>query len=741
MPGFLGISNGPSRPPRFDGRRRRRRRHENVSRRDLLRLGASLAGVAVAGRFTSACDGQPPDTCLSRPVADRPLPDSEDWITGARVAGLSLPSDSTVCDVRPTLDAFAASKVSVVEIDPDLSMYLSDDDFAANVAVLDLVARECHARGLRAVAYYPVLEVLSPNAAQGAPAMSKDHPDWVQIFSNGMPNTFIGTGTGLVFWVDPGEESAWMCPTSGYVAYFLGRVEQLVRGTALDGLWADVPLLSDISTEGTWPCLNATCRQKFAADNPGFQLPTPIPATWPSFDDPTFRRWVIWRHKLIHDVEQQIVARAQAARPGFQVIVETVTMDYNGATLQGLDGAAFDDGALTRVWEVDAVSDASAMRSAAPKDWLGMALMMKFARAASAPGPAWAICYGQQESDAECVMSLAIAAGCAPYESKIPVLEDTVGAAYRARMFGWLADHPEVLAAPRSHPVAVLYSSTSRDALASYGDMGTGLYETTRLPAGQDPNNWWSTDSADATSLATYVCELRGMGAALIGARVPFDYLTTPHADAAGLAGYAAVIAPSPASLSPGLVATLVEYVRQGGTLVVTGPDAGAYDDLGAAQSAPALLAELGLLPPPATWHTQAVGAGRVLFTPARAGMDSFIGNADLSPLLAVMPAPRVIVDAPDTATLLVELRSNAAGDVLVLVANLTGLGGLPGQFTPQPVTFEASLESGGKQVTVTVSSPDGSGDVSVPVAAASPTQVKFSVTVNALTLARVQFA
>jgi hypothetical protein len=232
------------------------------------------------------------------------------------------------------------------------------------------------------------------------------------------------------------------------------------------------------------------------------------------------------------------------------------------------------------------------------------------------------------------------------------------------------------------------------------------------------------------------------MGAALIDARVPFDYLTTPHADSATLAGYAAVIAPSPASLSPDLVANLVAYVRQGGTLVVTGPDAGAYDDLGGAQSDPALLAALGLNPPPATWHTQVVGNGRVLFTPARVGKQFFSGTAvDMSPLYAVLPAPRVTVDAPPAATLLIELRSSAAGDLLVVMANLTGLGGTPGQFTPQPVTFDATLESGGKQVTVTVSGPDGSGEAPVPVAAVSATQVKFSVSVSALTLATVHFA
>lgn len=705
-------------------------------------MGMSLAGI-VALPETSACDDADLDGCTSPTPADQPLPKNADWLTGARVAGISTAGDATVCDVGPMLDELAASKVSVVEIDPDLSLYLDDTDFATNVQTIDMIARECHLRGMRAVAYYPVLEVLSPNATSGAPAMSKDHPDWVQIFANGQPNTFIGTGTGLVFWVDPGEESAWMCPTSGYADYFLGRIEQLVGNTALDGLWCDVPLLNDISTNGTWPCTNPTCRAQFARDNPGFTLPNPIPDTWPSFGDPTFRRWVIWRHKVIHDLEQKILARAQASRAGFPVIIETVTCDYNGGTVLGLDGAAFDDGALGRIWEVDAVSDGTGMRNAAPMDWMSMALMMKHARGASSPRPTWAICYGDEEDDAEHVMALAIASGCAPYESQIPALEATVGDAYRRRMFGWLEQHPEVLGSPPSHDVAVLYSSTSRDALANYANLGSALYVTTALPSGENEANWWSTDATDCAGAATYVAEVRGIGAILVNQRVPFDYITTVNADAATLAAYRVVIAPSPVSLSSSTISALAAFANQGGALVVTGVDAGWYDELGTSRNAPALLTALGLQPTATTSGRHTVGSGSLSFSPSRIGMLYFNGQAaDLSPLVSVLPPPRVSVDAPPSATLVIELRSTAQGDLLVLVANLSGLGTTPGAFTPRPVSFNVSLPSGGKRVTVTVSRPDaGVADVQPPVTAAAGGNVSFPLSVTALALATVRFA
>ena len=67
---------------------------------------------------------------------------------------------------------------------------------------------------MRCIAYYPTLESLTPDADNVASTMFKDHPDWVQLSMDGMPNTFVG-GEGRVFWVDAGVESAWLCPTSG----------------------------------------------------------------------------------------------------------------------------------------------------------------------------------------------------------------------------------------------------------------------------------------------------------------------------------------------------------------------------------------------------------------------------------------------------------------------------------------------------------------------------------------------
>lgn len=302
-------------------------------------MGGAISLALTLPRCSGTNDASGGD-CALQPIHDVPLPKRVDWVSGARVGGLSTWGDATPCDYRPALDQLAAQGCTVVEVDADLSSYLSDDLFQQNLDTLNDIAAECHKRGMRAVAYYPTLEVLSDNADRASTkTMSRDHPDWVQVFLNGSANTFIGTGGGgLVFWVDKGVESAWMCPLSGYREYYLSRIERLAS-TALDGYWGDVPLLSDIASNGTWPCTNPACRQGFAADNPGFQLPAHIDdQSWPNFSDPTFRRWVLWRHKLISDFQLAIAARAHAVNPNFAVIFETVTMDYNGRPSRGSMG-------------------------------------------------------------------------------------------------------------------------------------------------------------------------------------------------------------------------------------------------------------------------------------------------------------------------------------------------------------------------------------------------------------------
>lgn len=648
---------------------------------------------------------------------------SGDWFRGARVAGLAAFADATPCDFRADIARMADERVTVVEVDSELSSYLDEPAFVEQLRVVDLIARECHSRGMRCVAYYPVLESLSADADKTPHTMFKEHPDWVQIGIDGKPNVFVGGG-GRVFWVAPGEESAWLCPTSGYVDYFNARVARLA-GTALDGVWGDVPLLSDIV--GVWPCTNGSCNAKFKTDT---GLDVPLGVDW---NDPRFLRWVAWRHHLMWDFEQRVVDSAKRARADFEVIIETVTMDYSGGTAQGLDGAYADDGRIYRVWEIDAVSDATAMRGASEDDWLSMAVMMKHARGCSDPRPAWAFCYGLEEDDAERTMGLSIATGCSPYETKIPELNMSVGTSYRKRMFGWLERHPQLLFSRAASTTAIVYSSTSRDVLDRA--RGVALY-TSLNPADA---LWWSTEGADSAKDSEYVADYRGFCKLLFQAHVPFEVITTPHVTPESLARCRVVVAPSPAALAGPTIAVITEWVEDGGTLIVTGNEAGAMDENAVARTGPLLLESLDLDVRATGWTDKKLAAGRVLFSPDRAGRNFFRGDTAAGDLVAATLLRQVETDAPKNV--IVELRTADSGELVVAFANLDGLGSQGvGQFTPRDATFSCAVDVDGRAVArVVLTSPNGEDQSAL--FSVEGTHIRFAVTMRAVAAALITFA
>ncbi|MGE0034282.1 MAG: alpha-amylase family protein [Xanthobacteraceae bacterium] len=499
------------------------------------------------------------------------------WLRQARVAGARVFADMSASTIERDLAALAAQNVSVVEADSSLSDFLTEAEFEAELRFMRQYVRTAHRLGLKVVWYVATLEVLSVQAARGDNIVSKAHPDWLQRGLDGKPNVYVGEppGTlGSVHWVDPGSESAWMSIHSGYVDVFLDRIKR-IAATGLDGIWLDVPLYSEMGA--SWPDAGPQAAAKFLADT-GMQVPRAV-----DWNDPVWRRWIAWRYREITNFLLRVRDAARSVSSGISIVVETVTLDYGLATLVGLDGSLLKDApGIIQAWEVDAVSDETAMREAQPDDWISLIGMAKFARGASGSKPSWMFIYGDRPDDSLLVMAEALAAGNNPFETKIPKMTTTVGAAFRRQAYGWIKQQEGRLFASRSGAkVAVYFSPESRDYLDRA--IGTGLYTVIR----DDDASWWSNEPNDSLYLRTYLAEYRGVIKWLVNNHVPFDIVVRPQADE--LSAYDAVIAPSPAALSDGDAATLDRYVANGGHLVVTGPDAAMLDGFGSRRAAPIL--------------------------------------------------------------------------------------------------------------------------------------------------------
>lgn len=482
------------------------------------------------------------------------------WAKTARIAGAATWVDMTTAEINSVINKMIAQNVSVIEADSDLSMYLSDAEFQKEIDLMKRFADAAHGKNLKVVWYYPAFEVLTANAASTANTMYKDNPEWVQWGLDGTgnpaPNVFIG-GQGSVFWVDPGMESAWMSPSSPYRDYFISRAQKIAK-TGVDGLWIDVPIYA-VDGPVQWSDMNT----RYAAARYNAVTGRTVPTT-ENWSDPNWRRWISWRHEEIARFLKDVaIATRSAGGSNFAIFTETVTMDYNAATQVGLDGGSLKElEGITHVWEIDAVSDGSGSRQARPDDWICLIAMNKYARAASGSKPSWAFTYGKQANDAELVMAESLVAANNPYETKIPEMTKSVGAAYRTKMFGWTKQYTDqIFNSTSAAKVAVYYSEASRDFVDQA--KGVGLYVTTKS------GEWWSSDPIDSAKARPYVGEYRGVVKALVRSHMPFDVVVKPR-DVNELLKYALVILPNTQAISESDSNILSQYVAQGGKLLAT---------------------------------------------------------------------------------------------------------------------------------------------------------------------------
>ncbi|MET9417633.1 hypothetical protein ABZY03_26295 [Streptomyces klenkii] len=684
------------------------------SRRALLRTGLGVSGGALAAQLLPGPSGArtgPGAAPAWAPAAARQGLFPE-WSRYARLADGTFDEDADpLRDMKPVITALKAQNVSVIELDTVLSNWLKPAEFTEHMGKVKSFVELAHAAGIRVVMYYPSLELISVGGEKG-PSFYKngEGKSWVQRSLDGKPNVFYGS---LVVWVDPGDESCWLSPNSPWRDYYLGRVKALAA-TGVDAVWPDVPIYFDGAM--SWCDGSTWAADAFKADT-GLALPAKA-----DFSSLPFRRYVEWRHRNLNQWQLDIAAAGRSVNPDLVTFVETVSMDYQYATLVGLDGGYLRKAeGVSHVWEVDILANYDGMRHATATDWTCLISMYKYARAASGPKPAWAFSYGWKADDASLVMAELLAAGCNPYEVKSPFKNETTDKAMRTRMYAFVAANQAKLydAVPAAE-VGVYHSSASRDFVSP--SAGTGMYANAKAPSGV--KDWWASGSAEEScTTQAWLGEFRGTVKALVYAHVPFATVPSPHLSAADLAPYRVLMLPNLQAVSDAEAAVLREYVAGGGTVVITGPVPTGLDELGTARGEFALADVLGFRkgdPLPASKQNR-FGAGTCWYVKDLAG-HSYLAKTDqasadqlLAPVRAAAPPA---VELTGDRRIHMEV-SRLGADTVVQLVNFTCFGDAPAAFrtTPAACSVAVKLPAGKQVLAATVSSPDGASPAPQPVA------------------------
>lgn len=682
-----------------------------------------LIGTSATGLVASAMGGcsfdflkPPPPTVTPRPrsAPSDPMPEPYDgahgmsrWSRHARIANAAgLGEDPTEEEMRQIIRVLLTQHVSVVEADTVLSDWISEEEFHLMMVAARHFNGMVHGAGLHVVWYYPSLEILSSDAIEG-PSFYKLHPDWAQVSLVGQPNVFVGGAEELkhIFWVEDGVESMWLSPNSPWRDYFLTRVKWIAQ-TGADGIWPDVPLYFD--PVHLWCDTSKWAKEAFKSAT---GLDTPTRLDW---SNPTWRRWVEWRHRNLNQWCLDIAAAGRSVNPDFETFIETVTCDHMDATTMGLDGAylRLAEG-VTQAWEVDTVSDDFSMYYATDDDWICMIAIYKFCRAASGRKPAWTFTKGWEPEDAAQVIAECLATGCNPYEVQVPGKTIGVSPEMRTRWYGFVRANTARLFDARSlAKVALYHSSASRDYVAPARDEtpSSGVYSSTDNPFPR--KHWWSIRPADSRYAIQWLGEYTGMLKALVHAHIPFDVLTSPTLEAADLQDFRVLVAPDLQAVSDNEATIIRHFVYEGGTLLVTGPNPTGWNEYGDERPDYALADVLGISrrAQQAVPGGRAYGAGRCVYFPdlpglqylrnsTRSAYERVIGTVrQSSPVLLTTDAdPRVHIEAR-------ELKD----EWILHMSNLTGVRGTQG-FTVTPTSFSVSVEipEGREPSVVGITTPD----------------------------------
>ena len=484
------------------------------------------------------------------------------WMTEARIYGLSIHGARIEPrQLKIELERAVKQEANVIEADSSLSAYLSEEDFANELTLIVEATRRIHDAKMKVVWYVPSLEVITPYGHTRGDSFGKRHSDWLQLsFDRARRAVFYGR---KVFWIESNDESAWMCPNSPYREWFKARLERLTE-TGIDGLWIDTILFSPVYTP--WGCACPYCRDKFTRQT-GLRFPHKF-----DLSDRAFWRYVQWRHETLAEFLEDCRETVTSVNPEAVTIAEVPTADHLGATQYGLEGTSIVNHVIA--WQVEPISDTTAMAEASYEDWLILHGLYHYCRGAALNRPSWAYCYGYSGDDAQLVMASAVASQNNPYELRIPEMTTSMGMEFRGMMYRWIAGHAKPIYQSTSiAPVAVLYSPRNRDFLDAYHT--GGVYIGT-APPGRDRR--WRGAKAESPWNMEYMGDYRGLSLFLFEHQIPTDIYPINCVNGKILQRYKVLVLPYMAILTRDEKELSLQAVRNGATLIVSGTEPGRWD-------------------------------------------------------------------------------------------------------------------------------------------------------------------
>lgn len=447
------------------------------------------------------------------------LPNSS-WLKSARIVGDDFWEDMTDEEVREKVQNLVQQNVNVLELDIGLiHLYKTFFNPEIYIQATEQIVEIAHEEGLAVVEYIAGFEIITENANRKEHSVLMDHPDWLQ---QDLQGNYAVYGTELGFWVERGDESAWVTPlATEWRDQYLSIVADLAA-TGIDGIYIDVPYwkvwYSD-TNEYTWGSFDAYTVAEF--ENRYGHAPPKTELEF-TLDNPVFIEWLQFRTDIVTEFFEEVSNIAKGINPEIKIIAELWLSQGLHGLYSGADPYFLHEHVDAIAHEFGIKGDAKAMNE---ELWLYTVIKNLIYRALDFDHPSWILDYADEQLDSTVLAAANILFEGNFWETKGPEMADTVGLDYRTQLFNWIHSNNQYLydSWEVMEPVAVYFSPQTRNFVYSLNASQEPIIDYGGL---LDDQIW---ESYDEYIGGHHSYDLFGFTAMLLQSHTPVKIITSRH--------------------------------------------------------------------------------------------------------------------------------------------------------------------------------------------------------------------
>ena len=446
-------------------------------------------------------------------------PSTPDWLKNARIVGYEFWEDEGEESIREKVLELIDQNVKVLELGIGL-IHLYETFFNPDVFIegTERIVEIAHDEGLFVVEYISGFELITEDADSKVNSTLKTHPEWIQRDLDG---NFAVYGSELGFWVEEGDESAWITPLAPeWRAQYMSIVADLAA-TGLDGIYIDVPFwrtwYSD-DNEWTWGSFDyytvAEFTSRYGHSPPGHESEFDL-------NNPVFIEWLQFRTDIVSEFFAEVSAIAKGINPNIQIIAEIWLAQGIHGLLSGADPYYLYDHLDAIVYEFGTDGDSKAFTE---ELWLYTIIKNLQYRALDNDHPSWILDYAVKPEDSTMLAAVNVMFEGNFWETKGPDMDGTVGLDYRKELFSWISDNDHYLYGDWDviKPVAIYYSPQTRDFVYSLDTIHNPIID---YEEGIFSNQFWGSYNEYIGGHHSY--DLFGLTAMLLQSHIPTKMITS----------------------------------------------------------------------------------------------------------------------------------------------------------------------------------------------------------------------